>query len=161
MKNIPYFKCVIYIIYKLNIILISFDRVISLIMYQISTNRVQLTDLKKLLKYLLYNLIGQTINLAGFIYFFILLLFSRRANELRLTYGEPQTDSDTFEHILNVTTHNDALLAYYYLDSDNKVCEIFADVNARFWYGNLKNVRDFVQFTRFYGQVSLHNLSNR
>lgn len=45
----------------------------------------------------------------------------RRANELRLTYGEPQTDSDTFEHILNVTTHNDALLAYYYLDSDNKM----------------------------------------
>ncbi|CAH2092396.1 unnamed protein product [Euphydryas editha] len=58
----------------------------------------------------------------------------RRANELRITYDEPATESDTFEHILNVTTHNDALLAYYYLDSDNKVSKIFACI--RFWSEN-------------------------
>ncbi|XP_034825208.2 uncharacterized protein [Maniola hyperantus] len=45
----------------------------------------------------------------------------RRASELRVTCGDVPADADTFEHILNVTTHNDALLAYYYLDSDNKM----------------------------------------
>lgn len=41
---------------------------------------------------------------------------------MRITYGgDVPADADTFEHILNVTTHNEALLAYYYLDSDNKV----------------------------------------
>ncbi|KPJ01037.1 Patatin-like phospholipase domain-containing protein 2 [Papilio xuthus] len=45
----------------------------------------------------------------------------RRASEVRVTYGDVVSDSDTFEHILNVTAHNDALLAYYYLDSDNKM----------------------------------------
>ncbi|XP_068627563.1 uncharacterized protein [Battus philenor] len=45
----------------------------------------------------------------------------RRASEVRVTYGDVVADGDTFEHILNVTTHNEALLAYYYLDSDNKM----------------------------------------
>ncbi|XP_047989430.1 1-acylglycerol-3-phosphate O-acyltransferase Pnpla3-like isoform X1 [Leguminivora glycinivorella] len=44
----------------------------------------------------------------------------RRASEMRISYGDVLAD-DTFEHILNVTSHNDALLAYYYLDSDNKM----------------------------------------
>ncbi|CAH0396988.1 unnamed protein product [Chilo suppressalis] len=49
----------------------------------------------------------------------------RRASEFRITYsdlrGAAADETDTFEHILNVTSHNDALLAYYYLDSDNKM----------------------------------------
>ncbi|XP_063530602.1 1-acylglycerol-3-phosphate O-acyltransferase Pnpla3-like [Cydia strobilella] len=44
----------------------------------------------------------------------------RRASEMRISYGDVLAD-DTFEHILSVTSHNDALLAYYYLDSDNKM----------------------------------------
>ncbi|XP_061706233.1 1-acylglycerol-3-phosphate O-acyltransferase Pnpla3-like isoform X7 [Cydia pomonella] len=44
----------------------------------------------------------------------------RRASEMRISYGDVLAD-DTFEHILNVTSHHDALLAYYYLDSDNKM----------------------------------------
>ncbi|XP_063374820.1 1-acylglycerol-3-phosphate O-acyltransferase Pnpla3-like isoform X1 [Cydia amplana] len=44
----------------------------------------------------------------------------RRASEMRISYGDVLAD-DTFEHILNVTSHNDALLAYYYLDSNNKM----------------------------------------
>lgn len=36
-------------------------------------------------------------------------------------------DDDTFEHILQVTAHHDAVMAYYYMDEDNKVkvTEIF------------------------------------
>ncbi|KAL0839903.1 hypothetical protein ABMA28_016522 [Loxostege sticticalis] len=46
----------------------------------------------------------------------------RRASEFRITYSDVRYDeTDTFEHILNVTSHNEALLAYYYLDSDNKM----------------------------------------
>ncbi|XP_047023036.1 uncharacterized protein LOC124632295 [Helicoverpa zea] len=48
----------------------------------------------------------------------------RRASEFRITYGDMRTthdDVDTFEHILNVTSHNEALLAYYYLDGENKM----------------------------------------
>nr|AEJ33048.1 adipose triglyceride lipase [Manduca sexta] len=48
----------------------------------------------------------------------------RRASEYRVTYGDMRItydDSDTFEQILNVTSHHDALLAYYYLDGENKV----------------------------------------
>ncbi|KAI5630955.1 patatin-like phospholipase domain-containing protein [Phthorimaea operculella] len=45
----------------------------------------------------------------------------RRASEFRVSYNDNVTESDTFEHILSVTSQNDALLAYYYLDSDNKV----------------------------------------
>ncbi|XP_011555038.3 uncharacterized protein LOC105386219 [Plutella xylostella] len=46
----------------------------------------------------------------------------RRASEVRISYGDTVlSDADTFEHILSVTSHNDALLAYYYLDSDNKM----------------------------------------
>ncbi|XP_073967223.1 uncharacterized protein [Choristoneura fumiferana] len=44
----------------------------------------------------------------------------RRASAMRVSYGDALAD-DTFEHILNVTSSNDALLAYYYLDSDNKM----------------------------------------
>ncbi|KAJ8725236.1 hypothetical protein PYW07_016194 [Mythimna separata] len=50
--------------------------------------------------------------------------FTKRASEFRITYGDMRTthdDVDTFEHILNVTSHNEALLAYYYLDSENKM----------------------------------------
>lgn len=46
----------------------------------------------------------------------------RRASEVRISYGDTVlSDADTFEHILSVTSHNDALLAYYYLDGDNKM----------------------------------------
>lgn len=45
----------------------------------------------------------------------------RRASEFRVSYNDAISETDTFEHILSVTSHNDALLAYYYLDSDNKV----------------------------------------
>ncbi|KAJ0179585.1 hypothetical protein K1T71_005297 [Dendrolimus kikuchii] len=48
----------------------------------------------------------------------------RRASEYRVSYGDMRVtcdDSDTFEHILSVTSHNDALLAYYYLDGENKM----------------------------------------
>lgn len=47
----------------------------------------------------------------------------RRASQLRVTYSDrpAQDDSETFDHILNVTSQNDALLAYYYLDSDYKM----------------------------------------
>ena len=53
---------------------------------------------------------------------------TRRASEFRITYGDMRTthdDVDTFEHILNVTSHNEALLAYYYLDGENKVINVF------------------------------------
>ncbi|KOB66276.1 Adipose triglyceride lipase brummer, partial [Operophtera brumata] len=46
-----------------------------------------------------------------------------RASEYRLSYGDKRVtydEEDTFEHILSVTSHNDALLAYYYLDAENK-----------------------------------------
>lgn len=48
----------------------------------------------------------------------------RRASQYKLTYGDKHItydDTDTFEHILSVTSHNDALLAYYYLDGENKM----------------------------------------
>ncbi|XP_028173729.1 uncharacterized protein LOC114362496 [Ostrinia furnacalis] len=46
----------------------------------------------------------------------------RRASEFRISYSDVRYDEgDTFEHILSVTSHNEALLAYYYLDSDNKM----------------------------------------
>ncbi|XP_053600600.1 uncharacterized protein LOC128669658 [Plodia interpunctella] len=62
----------------------------------------------------------------------------RRASELRVTYSDRAAcdESDTFDHILNVTTQNDALLAYYYLDDENKmkITEIYdvteADTDA-------------------------------
>ncbi|CAH0721423.1 unnamed protein product, partial [Brenthis ino] len=62
-------------------------------------------------------------------------LHRRRPSHMRITYGnggDVPADADTFEHILNVTTHNEALLAYYYLDSDNKMkmTEIFDVTDA-------------------------------
>ncbi|XP_041973253.1 uncharacterized protein LOC121728960 [Aricia agestis] len=53
--------------------------------------------------------------------------FDRRRSTPKLAYTESRQsfdtpgDTDAFEHILNVTTHNEALLAYYYLDSENKM----------------------------------------
>lgn len=32
-------------------------------------------------------------------------------------------DEDTFEHILQVTAHHEAIMAYYYLDENNKVTQ--------------------------------------
>lgn len=63
----------------------------------------------------------------------VFFCFTRRASEFRITYGDMRTthdDVDTFEHILNVTSHNEALLAYYYLDSENKVIILYLG-----WYG--------------------------
>ncbi|GBP07533.1 hypothetical protein EVAR_4872_1 [Eumeta japonica] len=53
--------------------------------------------------------------------------FCRRTSLVRVSCGETLlTEVDTFEHILNVTTHNDALLAYYYLDDNKmKITEIY------------------------------------
>ncbi|KAM3968027.1 brummer [Aphomia sociella] len=47
----------------------------------------------------------------------------RRASEFRITYSDRPSydDTDTFEHILNVTSQNDAVLTYYYLDSEYKM----------------------------------------
>ncbi|KAK7874450.1 hypothetical protein R5R35_001542 [Gryllus longicercus] len=41
-------------------------------------------------------------------------------------------DNDTFEHILQVTSHHDAVMAFYYMDEDNKVkvTEIFDVTDA-------------------------------
>lgn len=41
--------------------------------------------------------------------------------------GVTSVDDDTFDHILQVTSHNDALMAFYYTDENNKVkvTEIF------------------------------------
>lgn len=32
-------------------------------------------------------------------------------------------DEDAFEHILQVTAHHEAIMAYYYLDDNNKVSQ--------------------------------------
>lgn len=34
-------------------------------------------------------------------------------------------DVDNFDHILKVTTHQEAVYAYYYMDENNKVCDQF------------------------------------
>lgn len=36
-------------------------------------------------------------------------------------------DDDTFEQILHVTTQHDALMAFYYTDSNNKVWYVYGD----------------------------------
>lgn len=34
-------------------------------------------------------------------------------------------DVDNFDHILQVTSHQEAVYAYYYMDENNKVCSIY------------------------------------
>ncbi|XP_071452365.1 1-acylglycerol-3-phosphate O-acyltransferase Pnpla3-like [Hetaerina americana] len=53
-----------------------------------------------------------------------------RRPSLNAVLAEPGTtmvDDDTFDHILQVTSHHDALMAFYYMDENNKVkvTEIF------------------------------------
>ncbi|XP_037934088.1 1-acylglycerol-3-phosphate O-acyltransferase Pnpla3 isoform X1 [Teleopsis dalmanni] len=57
-------------------------------------------------------------------------LYGPRVSILVDEYGAPplETDVDNYEHVLKVTTHNDALYAYYYTDAQTnkvKVTEIF------------------------------------
>ncbi|XP_075972370.1 uncharacterized protein LOC142974102 [Anticarsia gemmatalis] len=72
------------------------------------------------------------------------LLDRRRASEYRVTAGAAGVvgglsggaalaeGGDTLEHVLSVTAHHDALLAYYYLDAENKMkmTEIFDVTDA-------------------------------
>lgn len=50
-----------------------------------------------------------------------------RQPSLTVCKSEQLVDDDTFEHILQVTAQHDAVMAYYYMDEDNKVkvTEIF------------------------------------
>lgn len=48
-----------------------------------------------------------------------LTLCTNRLDEIAGVKGEHV--DDTFEHILNITSHHDAIMAYYYLDENNKV----------------------------------------
>lgn len=50
-----------------------------------------------------------------------------RKPSLTVSKSDQLVDDDTFEHILQVTAHHDAVMAYYYMDEDNKVkvTEIF------------------------------------
>jgi hypothetical protein len=55
---------------------------------------------------------------------------SRRSSSISIVNSQTDQNSiaeDTFDHILQVTAHNDALMAFYYLDENNKVkvTEIF------------------------------------
>jgi hypothetical protein len=55
---------------------------------------------------------------------------SRRSSSISIVNSQSEATAiaeDTFEHILQVTAHNDALMAFYYLDENNKVkvTEIF------------------------------------
>lgn len=40
---------------------------------------------------------------------------------INITRHTSQGDVDTFDHILEVTAHHDAVYAYYYMDENNKV----------------------------------------
>lgn len=53
-------------------------------------------------------------------------ILTRQPN-LTVRKSEQLVDDDTFEHILQVTAQHDAVMAYYYMDEDNKVkvTEIF------------------------------------
>lgn len=48
-------------------------------------------------------------------------IFSRRPSVTVNKSFEPFVDDDTFEHIRRVTAHHDAVMAFYYMDEDNKV----------------------------------------
>jgi len=57
-------------------------------------------------------------------------ILSRRSSSISVVNSQTDQHSiaeDTFDHILQVTAHNDALMAFYYLDENNKVkvTEIF------------------------------------
>lgn len=43
------------------------------------------------------------------------------AYSFELTTNPTQCEVDTFDHILQVTSHHEAVYAYYYMDDDNKV----------------------------------------
>lgn len=43
------------------------------------------------------------------------------AYSFELTNNPTQCEVDTFDHILQVTAHHDAVYAYYYMDENNKV----------------------------------------
>lgn len=66
--------------------------------------------------------------------------------------SNPAIDDDTFDHILQVTAHHDALMAFYYMDENNKVkvTEIFdvteADENAE--SNNVAELREQTDETR-------------
>lgn len=40
---------------------------------------------------------------------------------LNITTNTTQGEVDTFDHILEVTSHHEAVYAYYYMDENNKV----------------------------------------
>lgn len=40
---------------------------------------------------------------------------------LNITTNTTQGEVDTFDHILEVTAHHEAVYAYYYMDENNKV----------------------------------------
>lgn len=43
------------------------------------------------------------------------------AYSFELKTNPTQCEVDTFDHILEVTSHHEAVYAYYYMDEDNKV----------------------------------------
>lgn len=43
------------------------------------------------------------------------------AYSVEITDAKTQSEVDTFDHILQVTSHHEAVVAYYYMDDDNKV----------------------------------------
>lgn len=43
------------------------------------------------------------------------------AYSVEITNAKTQGEVDTFDHILQVTSHHEAVVAYYYMDDDNKV----------------------------------------
>lgn len=48
-------------------------------------------------------------------------ILSRRPSLSVHKLSEPFVDDDTFEHIWRVTAHHEAVMAFYYMDEDNKV----------------------------------------
>lgn len=46
------------------------------------------------------------------------------AYSFELTTNPTQCEVDTFDHILQVTSHHEAVYAYYYMDDNNKVSAI-------------------------------------
>lgn len=54
------------------------------------------------------------------------------AYSFELTTNPTQGEVDTFDHILQVTSHHEAVYAYYYTDEDNKVRQILKMVRRQF-----------------------------
>lgn len=46
------------------------------------------------------------------------------AYSVEITNAKTQGEVDTFDHILQVTSHHEAVVAYYYMDDDNKVLDL-------------------------------------